>query len=54
MVEQIKVENQFQQTMVFEFHSIQRNPEFAPGMFQFVPPEGVDIINALNANQAEF
>ncbi len=53
MVEQIKVENQFQQTMVFEFHSIQKNPEFTSGLFQFVPPEGVDVIKAFNSNQPE-
>lgn len=53
MVEQIKVENQFNQTMVFEFHSIQRNPEFTEGLFKFVPPEGVDVVQAYTAAQAE-
>ncbi len=53
MVKQIKVENQFQQTMVFEFHDIKRNPEFVADLFQFVPPEGVDVVRAIDQNSPE-
>lgn len=53
-VEQIKVENQFNQTMVFEFHSSLKNPGFDADLFQFVPPEGVDVIRAIAGDQAEF
>jgi outer membrane lipoprotein carrier protein len=53
LVKQIKVENQFEQTMVFEFNDIKRNPEFADGLFEFVPPDGVDVIRAMNQNPTE-
>lgn len=53
MVKQIKVENQFQQTMVFEFHDIERNPKFATDWFKFIPPEGVDVVKAIDPGSAE-
>ena len=48
LVKQIKVVNNFSQTMVFEFSDIKKNPEFAAGLFEFVPPEGVDVVQALS------
>lgn len=48
VIEQIKVHNNFGQTMVFEFSEIKKNPELAESMFQFVPPAGVDIIKAVD------
>ena len=45
---QIKVVNQMGQTMVFEFNDIQKNPDMPEDMFTFVPPEGVDVVQALN------
>lgn len=45
---QIKVVNQMGQTMVFEFNDIQKNPDMPEDMFNFVPPEGVDVVQALN------
>lgn len=46
-VKQIRVFNHFDQTMVFEFDSIKKNPELATELFQFIPPEGVDVIHAI-------
>jgi len=43
----IKVFNQFDQVMVFEFHQIEKNPTLENGLFQFTPAEGVDVIQAL-------
>ncbi|WP_223787875.1 outer membrane lipoprotein chaperone LolA [Marinicella meishanensis] len=48
VVKQIKVHNHFDQTMVFEFTEIKRNPDLTGGLFQFVPPEGVDVIKAVD------
>ena len=45
---QIKVVNQMGQTMVFEFSDIKKNPDMPEDMFTFVPPEGVDVVQALN------
>ena len=45
---QIKVVNQMGQTMGFEFNDIQKNPDMPEDMFTFVPPEGVDVVQALN------
>ena len=45
---QIKVVNQMGQTMVFEFSDIKKNPDMPDDMFTFVPPEGVDVVQALN------
>lgn len=47
-VKQIKVVNNFGQTMVFEFNDITKNPEFESGLFEFVPPEGVDVVQAIS------
>ncbi len=46
-VQQIRVFNHFDQTMVFEFQNIKKNPELATDLFQFTPPEGVDVIQAI-------
>ena len=43
----IKVFNQFDQVMVFEFHQILKNPELDSALFEFTPGEGVDVIQAL-------
>lgn len=48
VVKQIKVHNNFDQTMVFEFSEIKRNPELTDGLFQFEPPAGVDVIKAVD------
>lgn len=54
-VRQIKVVNNFSQTMVFEFSEIKKNPDFEKGLFTFVPPEGVDVVQAISENtSAEF
>lgn len=47
-VKQIKVENNFGQTMVFEFSDIKKNPVFETELFAFVPPEGVDVVQAIS------
>ncbi|MEZ5472478.1 MAG: outer membrane lipoprotein chaperone LolA [Marinicella sp.] len=49
-VQQIRVFNHFDQTMVFEFKDIKKNPELNQDLFQFTPPEGVDVIQALGEN----
>lgn len=43
---QIKVVNQLDQTMIFEFHGSEKNPQLDGKLFQFTPPEGVDVIQA--------
>ena len=48
VVKQIKVVNNFSQTMVFEFSDINKNPQFEAGLFEFVPPEGVDVVQAIS------
>ncbi|MFC3193810.1 outer membrane lipoprotein chaperone LolA [Marinicella sediminis] len=47
MVKQIKVFNQFDQVMVFEFYQTEKNPKLAADLFSFSPPEGVDVIRAI-------
>ena len=47
-IQQIKVFNHFDQTMVFEFNNIEKNPEIDNELFVFTPPEGVDVIQALS------
>ena len=47
LVKQIKVFNQFDQVMVFEFHQIKRNPEMSADLFSFTPPDGVDVVQAI-------
>src|SRR5262245_15434164 len=34
----------FGQTTVLTFNSLERNPRLSPGLFQFSPPKGVDVI----------
>ena len=41
---QIKVVNHLDQTMIFEFHKGEKNPSLDNALFQFTPPEGVDVI----------
>lgn len=54
-VKQIKVVNNFSQTMVFEFNEIKKNPDFGKDLFTFVPPEGVDVVQALaESSSSEF
>ena len=48
LVKQIKVFNQFDQVMVFEFYQIKRNPEMSAELFSFTPPEGVDVVQAIS------
>ncbi|WP_154223471.1 outer membrane lipoprotein chaperone LolA [Marinicella rhabdoformis] len=43
---QIKVVNHLDQTMIFEFHDSVKNPKLEDDLFQFSPPEGVDVIQA--------
>ncbi len=43
----IKVNNQLDQTMVFEFSEIIRNPKLVDDLFSFTPPEGVDVVQAI-------
>lgn len=43
-IHRIKVVNQLEQTLMFEFHEVTKNPELKAGLFQFTPPEGVDVI----------
>jgi outer membrane lipoprotein-sorting protein len=31
------------------FESLERNPVLEPGLFEFTPPDGVDVIGALSA-----
>ncbi len=52
-VKQIKVVNGFSQTMVFEFKEIKKNPDFKNGLFEFVPPEGVDVVQAISDDVSE-
>ena len=44
---QIKVVNHMDQTMIFELHGSEKNPELEKGLFEFTPPEGVDVIEAI-------
>ncbi|WP_162846764.1 outer membrane lipoprotein chaperone LolA [Marinicella litoralis] len=43
----IKVFNTYDQIMVFEFAQIEKNPDLDQQLFQFTPPEGVDVIQAI-------
>ena len=44
----IHVNNQLDQTLVFEFSDLKRNPDLAEDTFQFSPPEGVDVVEAID------
>lgn len=43
----IHVNNQLDQTLVFEFDALKRNPELGQDTFQFTPPKGVDVVEAI-------
>lgn len=43
---QIKVVNHLDQTMIFMFHDVEKNPKIDDDLFSFTPPEGVDVIQA--------
>jgi outer membrane lipoprotein carrier protein len=43
----IHVNNQLGQTLVFEFSELKRNPDLEEDTFQFTPPEGVDVVEAI-------
>lgn len=45
---QIHVNNQLDQTLVFEFTDLKRNPELPEDTFEFTPPEGVDVVEAID------
>jgi outer membrane lipoprotein carrier protein len=38
----------FGQTTVLRFNSLERNPELSPGLFRFSPPKGADVIGDVN------
>lgn len=44
----IHVNNQLDQTLVFEFADLKRNPDLPPDTFEFIPPEGVDVVQAID------
>ena len=46
----IKLQNQMDNIVVFEFNDINKNPEIEEGFFSFVAPEGTDIIQDSVAN----
>ncbi|KAA3640062.1 MAG: outer membrane lipoprotein carrier protein LolA [Proteobacteria bacterium] len=43
----IHVYNQLDQILVFEFSDLQRNPILAADTFKFSPPDGVDVVEAI-------
>jgi len=44
-LEAMELHDQFGQTTVIRFTALERNPEFPPGTFKFVPPKGADVIS---------
>ena len=44
-LEAMELHDQFGQTTVIKFTALERNPEFAPDTFKFVPPKGADVIS---------
>lgn len=44
----IHVNNQLDQTLVFEFSALERNPDLPKDTFKFSPPEGVDVVEAID------
>ena len=44
----IHVNNQLDQTLVFEFSDLKRNPNLSEDTFKFSPPEGVDVVEAID------
>lgn len=43
----IHVNNRLDQTLVFEFTALKRNPDLPKDTFKFSPPEGVDVVEAI-------
>ena len=39
----LQLHDQFEQTTYIHFTELQTNPELAPALFEFTPPEGVDV-----------
>jgi len=44
-LEAMELHDQFGQTTVIKFTALERNPEFSPDTFRFVPPKGADVIS---------
>ncbi len=44
-LEAMELHDQFGQTTVIKFTALERNPEFSPRTFRFVPPKGADVIS---------
>ncbi|HET7199355.1 MAG TPA: outer-membrane lipoprotein carrier protein LolA, partial [Burkholderiales bacterium] len=38
----------FGQTTILKFTSLERNPRLDPGLFRFAPPKGADVIGDVN------
>lgn len=49
----LKLQNQFDNIVIFEFNNIQRNPKLADDFFIFKIPQGIDVIRD-TANIGEF
>jgi len=44
-LETMELRDQFGQTTVIKFASIERNPKLSPDVFKFTPPQGADVIS---------
>ena len=44
-LEAMELRDQFAQVTVIKFSAMERNGELSPGLFQFSPPPGADVIN---------
>jgi outer membrane lipoprotein carrier protein len=44
-LEAMELRDQFGQTTVIKFSTIERNAKLAPELFRFTPPKGVDVIS---------
>ena len=44
-LEAMELRDQFGQVTVIKFSAMERNEELAPGLFQFTPPVGADVIS---------
>jgi outer membrane lipoprotein carrier protein len=44
-LEAMELHDQFGQTTVIKFTALERNPDFPPNEFRFVPPKGADVIS---------
>ncbi len=40
----LKLKNQFENIVVFEFSNIVKNPQLTDDFFTFIPPDGIDVI----------